>query len=145
MLVVDASAVAELLLARPAGTAVARALRDHDFDLHAPHLLDVELLSVLRRVVAAGDATAERAGEAVTDLLDLPIERYGHHILTPRIWELRDNFSAHDAAYIALAESVADESVPLVTADARMARATGAHTSVDVILAAPPLQSDDPS
>jgi predicted nucleic acid-binding protein len=136
MLVVDASAVAELLLARPAGDAVARALRDHDFDLHAPHLLDVELLSVLRRVVAAGDATAERAGEAVADLLDLPIERYGHHILAPRIWELRENFSAYDATYVALAESVADDGASLVTADARMARAASAHTSVDVILAA---------
>jgi predicted nucleic acid-binding protein len=136
MLVVDASAVAELLLARPAGAAVARALRDHDFDLHAPHLLDVELLSVLRRLVAAGDATAGRADEAVTDLLDLPIERYGHHILTPRIWELRDNFSAYDATYVALAESVADEGASLVTSDARMARAAGAHTSVPVILAA---------
>jgi predicted nucleic acid-binding protein len=136
MLVVNASAVAELLLARPAGDAVARALRDHDFDLHAPHLLDVELFSVLRRVVAAGDATAERAGEAVTDLLDLPIERYGHHILAARIWELRENFSAYDAAYVALAESVAVDGAPLITADARLARAVGAHTSVDVILAA---------
>ncbi len=136
MLVVDASAVAELLLARPAGAAVARTLRDHDFDLHAPHLLDVELLSVLRRVVATEKASADRAGQAVEDLLDLPIERYGHDALVPRIWELRDNLSAYDAAYVALAELVADTGAPLVTADARLARAAGAHTRVDVILAA---------
>jgi predicted nucleic acid-binding protein len=134
--VVDASAVAELLLARPAGVAVARALRDHDFDIHAPHLLDVELLSVLRRVVATGRASAGRAGQAVEDLLDLPIERYGHDALAPRIWELRDNFSAYDAAYVALAEMVAESRVSLITADARMARAAAAHARVDVILAA---------
>jgi predicted nucleic acid-binding protein len=136
MLVVDASAVAELLLGRPAGAAVVRALREHEFDLHAPHLLDVELLSVLRRVVASGQATAQRASEAVTDLSDLPIERYGHHVLAPRIWELRDNFSAYDAAYVALAESVTDAGAPLLTADRRLGQATDAFTSVPVILAA---------
>ena len=73
MLVVDASAVAELLLGRPAGESVAQRLREYEFDLHAPHLLDVEVLSALRRVVAAGDASPARSGEAVADLLDLPI------------------------------------------------------------------------
>jgi predicted nucleic acid-binding protein len=136
MLVVDASAVAELLLGRPAGATVARALRDHEFDLHAPHLLDVELLSVLRRAVSSGQATAERASEAVTDLLDLPIERYSHHVLAPRIWELRDNFSADDAAYVALAESVTDDGASLLTADRRLGQATDTFTSVPVILAA---------
>jgi predicted nucleic acid-binding protein len=68
MLIVDASAVSELLLARPAGRAVALSLRDAEFDLHAPHLLDVEVLSALRRLVATGDASPERASEAVADL-----------------------------------------------------------------------------
>jgi predicted nucleic acid-binding protein len=135
MLVVDASAVTELLLGRPAAGAVAQQLRDNDFDLHAPQLLDVEVLSALRRVVAAGDASAERAGEAVADLLDLPIERYGHDGLVPRIWELRENLSAYDAAYVALAEAIADEGAPLITADVRLARAVGAHTRVRVIVA----------
>ena len=53
-------------------------MREHGFDLHAPHLLDVEVVSALRRIVAAGDASSVRAGEAVADLLDLPIERYAH-------------------------------------------------------------------
>lgn len=136
MLVVDASAVVELLLSRPAGAAVAQALRDHDFDLHAPHLLDVEVLSALRRVVATGNASPTRAAQAVTDLVDLPIERYGHGALVPRIWELRDNFSASDSTYLALAEAVAEETAPLVTADARMARAAQVHTGVPLILAA---------
>ena len=135
MLVVDASAVAELLLARPVGASVAQRLREHAFDLHAPHVLDVEVLSALRRVVAARDATAARAGEALDDLLDLPIERYPHKVLIPRVWELRDNFSPYDAAYVALAEAIADDGVPLLTADARLARAAAAHTTVSVLLA----------
>src|SRR4051794_33048883 len=104
MLVVDASAVTELLLGRPAGEPVAAALQAHDFDLHAPQLVDVEVLSALRRVVAAGDATPGRAAEAVADLLDLPLRRYPHEDLVPRIWALRENFSAYDASYLALAE-----------------------------------------
>src|SRR5262245_15262547 len=135
MLVVDASAVSELLLARPAGQAVARGLRDAEFDLHAPHLLDVEVLSVLQRLVAAGDASPERATDAVADLLDLPIERYGHDPLVPRIWELRENFSAYDAVYVALAEAIAEGGAPLLTADGRLARAAAMHTEVHVILA----------
>lgn len=135
MLVVDASAVAELVLGRPAGEAVAQHLREHAFDLHAPHLLDVEVLSALRRVVAAGDASPARATEAVADLADLPIERYGHYELIPRLWELRENFSAYDATYIALAEAIADDGAALLTADARLARATDAHTTVRVLFA----------
>jgi predicted nucleic acid-binding protein len=135
MLVVDASAIAELLLGRPPGESVARQLREHGFDLHAPHLLDVEVLSALRRVVVAGDASPGRAEAAVADLVDLPIERYGHYELIPRIWELRDNFSTYDAAYVALAEAIVDDGAPLLTADARLARAADAHTAVRVVLA----------
>jgi predicted nucleic acid-binding protein len=134
MLVVDASAVAELLLGRPAGESMAGHLKAHDFDLHAPHLLDVEVLSALRRAVAGGDASPERAGEALTDLIDLPVQRYGHDVLLPRVWELRENFSAYDATYIALAEVIAEDGAPLVTADARLARAALAHSDVRVIL-----------
>lgn len=136
MLVVDASAVTELLLARPTGSHVATQFRDHGFDLHAPHLIDVEVTSALRRLVAAGAATASRGDEAIADLLDLPIERYPHDILVPRAWQLRDNFSAYDASYVALAEALADEPVPLVTADARLARAIREHGNVPVVLAA---------
>jgi predicted nucleic acid-binding protein len=135
MLVVDASALAELLLRRPAGEAVAAAVRDHDFDLHAPHLIDVEVLSAVRRVVAAGDASAARGADAVTDLLDLPLQRYPHMFLVPRIWELRQNFSAYDSTYVALAEVVAEDGASLLTADRRFARATSAHTDVPVVLA----------
>ena len=135
MLVVDASSIAELLLGRPAGDSVEEQLQAHDFNLHAPHLIDVEVLSALRRIAATGDASPERASEAVVDFLDLPIERYPHDALVPRIWDLRANFSPYDATYIALAEVIADDGAPLLTADARLARAAGAHTAVPVLLA----------
>jgi predicted nucleic acid-binding protein len=134
MLVLDASAVAELLLGRPAAPAVAQRLTEHEFDLHAPHLLDVEILSVLRRVVATGDATPERGQQAIDDLLALPVERYPHEVIMQRAWEHRDNFSAHDATYLALAEALTADPVPILTADARFARAVEVHAGVPVIL-----------
>jgi predicted nucleic acid-binding protein len=135
MLVVDASAVVELLLARPAAAAVERIATEHGFELHAPQLIDIEVVSALRRLVAGGSATAVRAGEAVDDLLDLPLERYAHQLLVPRVWELRDNFSAYDAAYLALAEAVSESGAPLLTADARFARGVEALGGVHVHLA----------
>jgi predicted nucleic acid-binding protein len=134
MLVVDASAVAELLLRRPAAAAVERRLREHRFDLHAPHLLDIEVLSAVRRVVASGDASDERGSQAIADLLDLPLERYPHEPLVPRVWELRDNLSSYDAAYVALAEVISAPGAPLLTADARLARAVRAQTAIDAVL-----------
>ncbi len=134
MLVVDASAVAELLLGRPAAEQIERQFEAHDYALHAPHLLDVEVLSALRHVVAAGEASPARADEAIADLLDLPVERYPHDIFVRRIWEMRDNLSAYDATYLALAETVAERGAPLLTADGRFARAARAHSSVDVLL-----------
>lgn len=133
MLVIDASAVAELVLARPAAEAVARHVADHEHDLHAPHLVDVEVLSAVRRLVGSKDASLERAAEAITDLLDLPIARYRHDILVPRVWELRKNFSSYDATYLALAEALTDDGIPLLTADKRFARAIRAHTAVEAL------------
>jgi predicted nucleic acid-binding protein len=94
------------------------------------------VLSALRGLVAKGDASPERAEEAVTDFLDLHVERYRHDGLARRIWGLRANFSAYDAAYVALAEAIADDGAPLLTSDARLARAAAAHAGVQVFLAA---------
>ena len=135
MLVVDASALTELLLGPAAAERVELHLREHEFELHAPHLLDVEVLSAVRRVVAAGAASAARAGEVLDDLGDLPIERWPHIALVARMWELRENFSPYDATYLALAETVDEAPVPLLTADVRLARAAGAHTDIPVLLA----------
>jgi predicted nucleic acid-binding protein len=134
MLVVDASAASELLLGRPPASAVAAHLAAHAYDLHAPHLLDVEVLSVVRRLVATNEASTQRGEEAIADLLALPIERYPHDVLLRRAWDHRENFSAYDATYLALAEALADDPPAILTADGRFARAARSHTAVPVIL-----------
>src|SRR4051794_5833962 len=133
MLVVDESAITVLVLARPAAREVERHLADNIDGLHAPHLLDVEVLSALRRLVAAGEASPTRAEDALGDFLDLPITRHPHDFLARRIWELRDNVSAYDAAYLALAEVVADAGATLLTADRRFARAAKRHSFVQAV------------
>jgi predicted nucleic acid-binding protein len=135
MIVIDASAATELLLARPAAEAVAGHLSERGLDLHAPHLIDIEIASAVRRLVATGKAASERGDEAMADLLDLPLARYPHDILLPRVWELRENFSAYDAAYVALAEALSDDGVPLLTTDDRLASAVRAHTAIEVLSA----------
>jgi predicted nucleic acid-binding protein len=104
--------------------------------MHAPHLLDIEVISALRRLLANGQVTDEWANAAVADFLELPVERYPHAILGRRLWDLRDNFSPYDAVYLALAEELTNEGVPLLTTDARFARAIRKHTDVEVLLAA---------
>lgn len=135
MLVIDASAATELLLARPSADAIAAHISERGLDLHAPHLIDVEIASAVRSLVALGEADAARGEEAIADLLDLPLARYPHDILLPRIWELRDNLSAYDAVYLALAEGLRDEGVPLLTTDGGLARAVRAHSAVEVLSA----------
>jgi predicted nucleic acid-binding protein len=127
MLVIDSSALVELLLGRSDVDAIARYLAKHGPELHAPHLIDLEVLNLLARHDAA---------DAVADFLEFPIQRYPHTIVGFRIWELRERFSAYDAVYLALAENLADDGVPLLTADVRFARAARKHTDVEVLLAA---------
>ena len=97
--------------------------------LHSPHLLDLEVAQVLRRLAREGTASAQRAYEAIEDLLDLRVTRYPHFLLLPRIWQLRHNFSTYDAAYVALAEELG---ATLVTRDARLASATRHPASVEL-------------
>lgn len=87
--------------------------------LHAPHLLDLEVAQVLQRYAAAGALTQDRGSQALEDFADLPLDRYPHHRFLDRIWELRHNLTAYDAAYVALAEALA---APLVTRDAALAK-----------------------
>jgi predicted nucleic acid-binding protein len=105
VIVVDASAVTELLLQTERGRRVERRL-DGDEDLHAPHLLDVEVLSALRRLVQAGEMRLQRTEEAIEDLSSIRLIRHGQLDLATRAWELRQNVTAYDAMYIALAESL---------------------------------------
>lgn len=96
----------------------------------APQLLDVEVAQVVRRQVLQGLLTEARALQAIQDMTDARIRRYAHKPLLTRIWNLRSNLTAYDAAYVALAENLG---VPLLTRDAKIARAPGHSASVEVI------------
>lgn len=122
MIVLDASAAVDWLLQTPAGQHIEKRLYSRNETLHAPHLLDLEATQVLRRLSLQRVVSAHRADEAVRDLLDLRVTRYPHLVLLPRIWQLRHNFSAYDAAYVVLAEKLG---ATLVTRDARLASVTG--------------------
>lgn len=131
VLVVDASAVLEAIVAvDPAPGLVERLAGDGD--LHAPHLIDVELLHALRRLNALGDLTDERASDARTDLRDLALVRYPHLLLSDRIWELRHDLTAYDAAYAALAETL---DVTLVTCDKRLSGASAHGAKIELFSA----------
>jgi predicted nucleic acid-binding protein len=130
VIVVDASALLEALLRTPAADVVGLRLFAPGETLHAPHLLDVELAHVIRRYAAAGEIDGERGRAALADLADLRLLRYPHDILLPRIWDLRHNLSAYDAAYVALAEAL---DAPLITRDRRLAAAVGHRARIELV------------
>ena len=130
MIVVDASALLEFLLQTSLGARVeARLFRDED-ELHAPHLVDVEVIQGLRRLVRTGEIPSGRADEAIADLTDLDLHRHPHLDLLGRAWKLRDNHSAYDAMYVALAEAI---EAPMVTCDGPLAKAPGHRARIQVI------------
>ncbi len=120
MIVIDASALLEVLLRTPRGNAIEGRIFSPDETLHAPQLIDLEVAQVLRRYAALGDIEAGRAQDALADLGDLPLARYPHRSFLLRIWDLRENVTAYDAAYIARAEALP---APLITCDRRLASA----------------------
>jgi predicted nucleic acid-binding protein len=130
VIVVDASALLEALLR----TAAAKAVEDWLFapgqTLHAPHLLDVEVAQVIRRYAAKGEIDGARGRLALADLADLALRRYPHDFLLPRMWDLRNNLTAYDAAYVALAEAL---DAPLLTRDRRLAAAAGHHARIELV------------
>lgn len=105
MIVPDASLVVELLLNSPVAEVIKEEWRDRDEVFVAPHLLDIEVFGALRRLVAGKRVDAYRCQEFMSALSEFPVQRYAHQPLLPRIWELRQNFTVYDAAYIALAEA----------------------------------------
>jgi predicted nucleic acid-binding protein len=129
MIVVDASALLEALLHTPAAAAVERRLFCPSETLHAPHLIDVEVAQVVRRHAAAGTIEPDRGRAALADLADIPLRRYPHAFLLPRVWQLRANMTAYDAVYVALAEAL---DAPLLTRDRRLAAAAGRHARVEL-------------
>lgn len=129
MIVLDASAAVEWLLQSPAGIRIDTRITSHGQSLHAPHLLDVEAAQVLRRFVREKTMSEQRGEEALDDLSDLPLRRYSHDFLLPRVWELRATLTAYDAVYVALAEVL---DAPLLTCDGRLASAPGHRASIEL-------------
>lgn len=130
MIVVDASVILDVLLRAPDVQQIEDRLFRRRETLHALHLLDVEVSEVLRRYTLSRDMTAERGAEALDDLSSLRLVRYPHTVLLSRVWELRDNLTAYDAVYVALAEALR---APLVTRDERLAAAPGHVAIVEVM------------
>jgi predicted nucleic acid-binding protein len=128
VIVVDASVVVGLLEDSPQGEQLRRRLAGEL--LSAPELLDLEVVMVWRRLARAGRLEQRRALQALSDLDELELRRARIRLLIPRIWELRDNLSAYDASYVALAEAL---DAPLLTADARLTRATGPRCRFELV------------
>jgi predicted nucleic acid-binding protein len=129
VIVLDASAVVDWLLQTEAGRRLESRIYSRGESLHAPHLLDLEVVQVLRRLVREAVISAQRADHAIQDLLDLRVTRYPHFVFLPHIWRLRHNLSAYDAAYIALAEQLG---ATLLTRDARLASAPGLSATTEL-------------
>ena len=130
LIVVDASVVLELLLGTPESPVIEKRVFETGVTLHAPHLLDLEVTQVLRRYYRFEEVSRKRGEQALTDLADFPIERYPHTVFLQRIWDLRNNLTAHDAAYVALAEALA---APLLTCDSKLANAGGHRALIELV------------
>ncbi|HEY1802385.1 MAG TPA: type II toxin-antitoxin system VapC family toxin [Terriglobales bacterium] len=129
MIVLDASAAVDWLLQTPAGHRIEKRIYARNDSLHAPHLLDLEVAQVLRRLARESLISRQRADQAIEDFLDLRVTRYPHSILLPRIWHLRHNLSAYDAAYVALAEKL---NAPLISRDSRLHSAPGHAAQIEL-------------
>jgi predicted nucleic acid-binding protein len=130
MIVLDASAVVEVLLDTPAGQYITMRISDPPLSVHVPHLLDLEVTHVLRRYVRDGLLRPARALDALDDLRALDLYRHVHEPFLDRVWGLRKNLTAYDAIYVALAEIL---DAPLITCDGRLARAPGLARRVELV------------
>lgn len=130
MIVLDSSVALELILQTPRSHSVAARIANPGETLHAPHLIDLEVVQVLRRFVRARSLSEKRAEKALADFRDLPVVRYTHALLLDRVWGLRQNATAYDAAYLALAEAL---NAPFLTADKRLRGLRGLRARVEVV------------
>ena len=133
IVVLDASAVVELVLGTRRGARIMDRVSDPVTSLHSPELLDLEVLHVLRRYERNGAIPPTRAGEAYRNFLDLDVQRHGHEPLLSRIWSRRHNLTAYDAAYVTLAETL---DAPLLTTDRRLAGVPDLPVPVEVFTVA---------
>jgi predicted nucleic acid-binding protein len=129
MLVVDASCLCEVLIGGDGAEAIRHRLTTDD-DHAAPHVVDVEVFGVVRREYLRGHLDRTEAGQAVEDLEAWPGERFGHRLLLPRAWQLRDTVRGWDAMYVALAEAL---DAVLLTTDRRLAAATGPTCRIEAV------------
>jgi predicted nucleic acid-binding protein len=130
VIVIDASALLEFLLQTPLGMRVEARLFGGQDEFHSPHLADVEVAQGLRRLVRTGEVSSDRASEALVDLAELDLHRHGHLDLLTRAWRLRENVTAYDAMYVALAEAL---NATLITCDVPLATAPGHRAQIEVI------------
>jgi predicted nucleic acid-binding protein len=130
MIVADASVVLEVLLRTKRGLKIESRFFSPRETLHAPHLIDLEVCQVLRRYLHNKDLTSERAAAAIEDFQSMRIFRYPHHMFLDRIWELRNNMTAYDAAYVAIAETIG---APLLTTDRRLASTSNHSAQIEFI------------
>lgn len=130
MIVLDASALVELVLCTEKGARIARRISSPEDSLNIPHLADVEVAQTLRRYVRDGSVDPEAAVGALDDLRDLDLERHPHEPWLDRIWELRENLTAYDATYAALAEVLG---AVLVTCDQKLSRAPGVEAEIEIV------------
>ena len=129
MFVLDASAAIDWLLQTPAGERIESRIFSQSESLHCPHVLDLEVAQVLRRLTRETVISAHRAEEAIHDLLDMKITRYPHFVFLPAIWQQRHNLSSYDSAYVVLAREL---QATLITRDAPLAAAVGRAGDVEV-------------
>ncbi|WP_150462743.1 type II toxin-antitoxin system VapC family toxin [Nesterenkonia ebinurensis] len=127
MIILDASAITDMLTNAQPAAEVRRILSEHSARAVCPHLMDAEVLSAIRRMLNQGLIEVQQADEAVHSLELLPVARLPHYPLLPRAWALRDNMSAYDALYIAMAESL---DAPLITTDFKLANTPGHRAEV---------------
>ena len=129
MIVLDASAALELLLNTATGRLIAREIINRETALHAPHLIDLEIVQVLRRYVFAGEIPEDRAITAMNHWRSLDVTRYPHEPFMTSLWQFRNNLTAYDAAYVVLAKVL---SATLVTCDTALADITRLDRTINI-------------
>jgi predicted nucleic acid-binding protein len=127
VIVLDASAAIELLIEGSLAGSIRQDLLSRNDTIIVPHLLDIEVLSGLRRLASSRRLDGQRMGYLLSELADLPAMRCPHTPLLQRVWELRHNFTAYDAVYIAMAE--ATDSV-LYTCDQKLCKGHRARVTL---------------